>query len=99
MFLLAHFAGTRRLHTLATQPPCDQSCRSLSAALSPEEEPQDSPPETERGPPSTDDLYRAVVAVLYLAEAAGRLLVAKTPRSTASRKGLARRWASLALWK
>jgi hypothetical protein len=53
-------------------------CRSLAATLSPEEEPQDGLPESERGPPSPDDLYRAVVAVLYLAEVAGRLLIAKT---------------------
>ena len=53
-------------------------CRSLAAVLSPEEEPQDGLPESDRGPPSPDDLYRAVLAVLYLAEVAGRLLVVKT---------------------
>jgi hypothetical protein len=55
-------------------------CRSLSAVLSPEEEPQDAAPPID-GPPSpasADDLYQAVVAVLYLAEAAGRLLIVKT---------------------
>ena len=53
-------------------------CRSLSAVLSPEEEPQDGLPARDGGPPSPDDLYRAVLAVLYLAEAAGRLLIAET---------------------
>ena len=53
-------------------------CRSLSALVSPEEEPQDGLPESDRGPPSPDDLYRAVLAVLYLAEVAGRLLIVKT---------------------
>ena len=53
-------------------------CRSLSVALSPEEEPLDGVHAPDAGPPSSDDLYRAVVAVLYLAEAAGRLLIAKT---------------------
>jgi hypothetical protein len=55
-------------------------CRSLSVVLSPEEEPQDAEPASDRGPPSAspDDLYQAVLAVLYLAEAAGRLLIAKT---------------------
>jgi hypothetical protein len=55
-------------------------CRGLAAALSPEEEPQDAP-SCIHGPPSSaspDDLYRAVLAVLYLAEAAGRLLIVKT---------------------
>ena len=53
-------------------------CRSLSAVLSPEEEPQDGGPASDRRPPSSDDLYRAVVAVLSLAEIAGRLLIVKT---------------------
>jgi hypothetical protein len=55
-------------------------CRSLSLILSPEEEPQDAAQPID-GPPSSaspDDLYRAVVAVLYLAEVAGRLLIVKT---------------------
>ena len=55
-------------------------CRSLSAVVSPEEEPQDASSDIDGGPPSAspDDLYRAVVAVLYLAEVAGRLLIVKT---------------------
>ena len=53
-------------------------CQSLSAVVTPEEEPQDGLPESGRGPPSPDDLYRAVVAVLSLAEIAGRLLIVKT---------------------
>jgi hypothetical protein len=53
-------------------------CRSLSAVLHPEEELTDGLPAPDAGPPSPDDLYRAVLAVLSLAEIAGRLLVAKT---------------------
>jgi hypothetical protein len=62
-------------------------CRSLSAAVPLQKEPEDAPtgidgpPSPIDGPPpsaSPDDLYRAVVAVLYLAEAAGRLLIVKT---------------------
>ena len=55
-------------------------CRGLAAALSPEEEPQDARSDIDGPLPSAspDDLYRAVVAVLYLAEVAGRLLIVKT---------------------
>jgi hypothetical protein len=53
-------------------------CRSLAATLSPEGEPQDASSDIDGGPPSSDDLYRAVVAVLFLAEVAGRLLIVKT---------------------
>ena len=53
-------------------------CRSLSAVVHPDDAPEDAEPALDGGPPSPDDLYRAVLAVLYLAEAAGRLLIAET---------------------
>ena len=55
-------------------------CRSLSAVVSPVEEPQGAAPASDAGPPpaSADDLYRAVAAVLYLAEVAGQFLIVQT---------------------
>jgi hypothetical protein len=55
-------------------------CRSLSVVLSPEGEPEDVPSgfDSPPSPTSPDDLYQAVLAVLYLAEVAGRLLIVKT---------------------
>jgi hypothetical protein len=51
-------------------------CRSLNAVVPVEDKPQDDEPALAHGPPSPspDDLYRAVLVVLGLAEAAGRLL-------------------------
>jgi hypothetical protein len=50
-------------------------CRGLNAVAPLEDEPHDAAPGLDhRPPPSSDHLYRAVLVVLSLAEAVGRLL-------------------------